>query len=283
MSARCNIRVLLAPSKEMDFTTAFPSPTMATTPAFQSTTTSALCEEFKTWSASKLGSELGCSSALAQAAHGNFQAWSSDTGSATTSSPACYAYSGVAFKKLSSRTIVNPSWMHSNLLVFDPLYGIVRATDTIQPYRMELGQKIKGGGTLAGMWKSLINDHLAAESSSNASTVLIDASSQEYGKSLLDRKALSEASVRILTVDFLQANKKCSSVHAKQSRGVFARWCCDNDPMDVAALQGFDAEGYSFVKEEEEEDGHCRFVFNRSGPPAAAAKAASAKGKKRKA
>lgn len=225
--------------------------------------------ELKPLSAARLGAALGCSGKIATQAKQWHDAWST---SGNASSPALLAYTGVAFKKLDVRSLSSQAaaYLASNLLVFDPLYGVVRGTDSIEPYRLELGWKRKNGQSLGRYWREVLGgeeDHYClrndngnddATSSASAKSILLDLSSAEYGSSLLP----PSSRVDVWTVVFLQDGKGSSSVHNKQGRGLVARYCCENEVRDVEGVKKFDKEGYEFKEEVREEKGG-RIVFNR--------------------
>ena len=81
-----------------------------------------------------------------------------------------------------------------------------------------------------------------------------------------------------VTVDFTVAGSTAPSAKLKQSRGLFARFFCENKVTSVEAARGFDAEGYGCALVEEV-DGGWRMVFDRS----AADSKGGGGGKKRKA
>lgn len=80
--------------------------------------------------------------------------------------PAIFTFSGPAFQGLSPLTCAATtlSNLASQLFILDPVYGVLRSLDGIQPYRLEMGCKgvleSEGGGkgkkdTLASFWKGL--------------------------------------------------------------------------------------------------------------------------------
>jgi cytoplasmic iron level regulating protein YaaA (DUF328/UPF0246 family) len=177
-------------------------------------------------SPSAISKALPCSLPLAAAASLAYKSFNT-----SPPSPALFAFAGVAFKSLDARSLPPPAvaWCARSLLVFCPVHGLLRAGDEVREYRMELGHKLPLGGgesrPLAKHWRTVLSAGLAADVPGG---VLLDASSQEYGRSLLDLPLLNAAGVSVATVAFRQGGRACGSVHAKQSRGLFARWCAEN-------------------------------------------------------
>mmetsp|Transcript_32158 Transcript_32158/g.65971 ORF Transcript_32158/g.65971 Transcript_32158/m.65971 type:complete len:255 (-) Transcript_32158:218-982(-) len=92
--------------------------------------------------------------------------------------PAIFTFSGPAFQGLSPQTcnFTTLTNMATNLFVLDPVYGVLRALDGIQPYRLEMGCKgiIHSSGdssatknskkdSLASFWKNSVTSFLASE------------------------------------------------------------------------------------------------------------------------
>ena len=115
---------------------------------------------------------------------------------------------------------------------------------------MELTHKFDGKKNLHKYWSSKVTSEIASGLSGG---ILIDASSQEYG-SMLDRSVLSSSSIKILTVDFNRNGRPAPSATKKQSRGTFARYCCENNVETYEDVIKFDV-GYRLEGVEETEEG----------------------------
>lgn len=115
---------------------------------------------------------------------------------------------------------------------------------------MELTHKFDGKTNLNKYWSQKITDEITTGLEGG---ILIDASSQEYG-SMIDRSTLLSKSIKILTVDFTKNGKAAASATKKQSRGTFARFCCENNVESYEDVVKFNV-GYRLEGVEETEEG----------------------------
>jgi len=161
-------------------------------------------------------------------------------------------------------------YLQKHLRILSGLYGALRPFDEMKPYRLEMGTKLvsERGKTLYDFWGSSIAEVLQADLGKEKT--IINVASNEYFKAV-DQKSLD--GVTIINCHFKQrkdGSLKIVSVFAKQARGLFVRWCAQNDVTSVNDLKKFDLEGYKFMSSESDET---NLVFGRKQPE---------KGKKRK-
>lgn len=243
----------------------------------------------------QLAKLLSLSNNLASKAHGyweNFQIHQhdDDKASSTTtinqqnnnppktcasSKPCAWAFHGPAYQGLAmeSASIESISYLQQHLRIVDPLYGLLRPLDVIQPYRLEMATSLalKGGSStkLSTFWKSYVTQQLLQEFTSHQSSptnnnftppILLNIASDEYS-SAVDPASLLSSGVRFIKVVF-QHGGRVVAVHAKRARGLFARYMADRQCTTIADIQGFDAEGYRFQSDQSNE---ATLVFNR--PP----------------
>mmetsp|Transcript_9334 Transcript_9334/g.16928 ORF Transcript_9334/g.16928 Transcript_9334/m.16928 type:complete len:136 (-) Transcript_9334:40-447(-) len=115
---------------------------------------------------------------------------------------------------------------------------------------MELTHKFDGKKTLQKYWSSKVTSSIASGLSGG---ILLDASSQEYS-SMLDRPFLYGDDIKILTLEFNRNGRPAPSAVKKQSRGTFARYCCDNNVRTLEDVIKFNV-GYRIEGVEETEEG----------------------------
>ena len=164
------------------------------------------------------------------------------------------------------------SWAQDRVRILSGLYGLLRPLDTIQPYRLEMGTRLKTseGTNLYEFWGGSILKTLIADMKDAGAKTLVNLASDEYSKAA----CLRELDVPVVDVKFLQVDggkSKFISFYAKRARGLMARWMADHRPRTLADLNGFDTEGYRFDVEASKDS---LFVFTRP-KPAAAKKSAS--------
>lgn len=162
---------------------------------------------------------------------------------------AVLAFNGDVYTGLAARTMsrVDLAWAQDRLRILSGLYGLLRPFDVIQPYRLEMGSRIRTGrgATLYDFWGPRLSKLLNEASRDHADQTLVNLASQEYFGAI-DRKALTlpvvtchfrhERDGAIVTLSFL----------AKKARGLMARFAILNRIDRAEDLKAFDTEGYAF-------------------------------------
>ena len=138
-------------------------------------------------------------------------------------------------------------WAQDHLRILSGLYGLLRPLDNIQPYRLEMGSRLKTekGKSLYDYWGDKLSKALNKQAKETGSDTLVNCASQEYFGAV-DPKALK---LRVITPVFLDTKKgeaKVISFFAKRARGAMARYIVQNRLKDVEALKSFDTGGYAF-------------------------------------
>lgn len=135
------------------------------------------------------------------------------------------------------------------LRILSGLYGVLRPLDLMQPYRLEMGTKLRTdrGATLYAWWGDTISRLLAEDlDASPGARVVVNLASQEYFGAV--RPAVLDA--RVIAPRFedtnAQGKRSVVSFYAKRARGIMAGWIVRNRVRTASALTGFDADGYRF-------------------------------------
>lgn len=162
--------------------------------------------------------------------------------------PAVFAFAGDTYIGLDARTMDAPALTHAqtHLRILSGLYGLLRPLDGIQPYRLEMGSRLKTrrGASLYDFWGDRIARALNDDAAAIGTGVLLNCASQEYFAAA-DRPALR---LRVITPAFLEdrdGKRQMVSFHAKRARGALARFVTDNRLTDPADLGGFSGGGYA--------------------------------------
>src|SRR5690606_1082640 len=127
--------------------------------------------------------------------------------------------------------------------------GLLRPLDAIQPYRLEMGTRLraKRGATLYDFWGDRIAAQLNADAGGQSDPTLVNLASQEYFGAV-DARALKLPVVTPQFRELRDGESRIISFFAKKARGLMARWAVDNRIARTADLKGFDLEGYGFDK-----------------------------------
>jgi hypothetical protein len=213
---------------------------------------------------------MGLSDDLARLNRDRFKVFANDPAPDATK-PAALAFNGDTYQGLEARTLTEDdlAWAQDHLCILSGLYGLLRPLDAIQPYRLEMGSRLKTrrGRSLYDYWGDTIAKALNAQAASQDTDTLINCASQEYFGAA-DRKALK---LRVITPTFMELkdNKpRIVSFFAKRARGAMARYVIEKRLRSAEDIKGFSAGGYSFDADLSEGD---KWVFLRVYPETASA------------
>ncbi|MCF6431122.1 peroxide stress protein YaaA [Leisingera sp. MMG026] len=183
---------------------------------------------------------------LAKLNHARFQEFTADPATAATR-PAALAFAGDTYQGLeaSSLDADEMAWAQEHFRILSGLYGLLRPLDAMQPYRLEMGSRLKNarGKNLYEFWGSQVSAALNAQADAVNASVLVNCASQEYFGAV-DLAALK---LRVVTPVFMEEKNgtpKVVSFYAKRARGAMARFIIQNRLTDTESLKEFDAGGY---------------------------------------
>jgi cytoplasmic iron level regulating protein YaaA (DUF328/UPF0246 family) len=180
--------------------------------------------------------------------------------------PAAFAFAGDTYQGLEARSLDRDArdWAQGHLRILSGLYGLLRPCDGIQPYRLEMGSRLKTrkAADLYGYWDGRIADALNADVQAAGARFLLDCASQEYfGAVATD--ALEVPVISPVFLDEKDGVPRIISFHAKRARGAMARFVMERRIDDPEGLLGFEAGGYAHDPARSTPD---RPVFLRRAP-----------------
>lgn len=253
--------IVLSPAKALDFT-AGPDTAPLTAPQLLDQTTE-LAKSTRRLTARDLKRLMSLSDNLAKLNRERFQAFDPASEEGVQ---AAFAFNGDVYAGLRARTLDKKGlvWAQDHIRILSGLYGVLRPLDAIQPYRLEMGTRLKTrrGESLYDFWGPRIAQALNEAAQGHKDRTLVNCASGEYFGAV-DRKALK---LPVLTCRFLEekdGEARMISFYAKKARGLMARWAVDHRIETAADLKGFDAEGYRFVASASGDD---EFTFARPQP-----------------
>jgi len=163
--------------------------------------------------------------------------------------PAALAFNGDTYQGLEAKTLSQDdlAWAQDRLGILSGLYGVLRPLDAIQPYRLEMGSRLKTrrGKSLYDYWGDTIAKALNARGLAVGADTLINCASQEYFGAA-DREALK---LRVITPQFMEVKDdrpRIVSFFAKRARGAMARFMIENRVTDPEGILAFDTGGYAY-------------------------------------
>lgn len=209
-----------------------------------------LIRVMQTWSEAEIVDLMKVSPKIARLNLERFSAWSRQSGAAQA---AADMFDGDVYKHLDMTTLDEGARFEAGrrLRILSGLYGLLRPTDDVCAYRLEMGRKLPGhpAGTLYRFWGRKIADALVEDAAALETNTVLNLASDEYSKSV-DKTALGD--LKLISPRFEEDRngvRKVISFSAKRARGAMARWVLENDCHDSQELALFEAGGYSFDRE----------------------------------
>ena len=132
--------------------------------------------------------------------------------------------------------------------ILSGLYGILKPLDLIQPYRLEMGTKLKVGRpeNLYKFWDDTVAKSLNEELEEDE--LLINLASAEYFK-VIPKKVLKVPMITPVFKDFKNGEYKTIMTFAKKARGLMVRYILDNNVKTIEGLKAFNIDKYRFSEE----------------------------------
>ena len=198
---------------------------------------------------------MSISDDLAQLNAKRNQDWAWSTNSPFTgdnAKPAGYlfdgdVYSGLDMYQMDKDTAI---YVNEHLGILSGLYGVLKPLDLIQPYRLEMGTKLKNdrGDNLYEFWGEEVTKTINARMADSEDKVLINLASNEYFK-VIKKKALNAQIITPRFEDEKNGQYKVISFYAKKARGLMVKYAADNKLTNAEQLKQFDLAGYYYVDE----------------------------------
>jgi cytoplasmic iron level regulating protein YaaA (DUF328/UPF0246 family) len=177
--------------------------------------------------------------------------------------PAVFAFAGDTYKGLDVEKLNENDldWAQKHLRILSGLYGLLRPLDLIEPYRLEMGSKLKGdhGNTLYDFWDNKISLNLNKYAREIGTNVLVNCASNEYFNAIKP----NTLELRVVTPVFMErkdGKEKIISFYAKNARGAMARFIIQNQITDIENIKNFDLDRYSYNPSISDES---KFIFTR--------------------
>lgn len=189
--------------------------------------------------------------------------------------PALLAYEGIQYQYMAPHIFSESQWTYAeeHLRILSGFYGILRPTDGVIPYRLEMQAKLTpvreafgSVNSLYEYWGDSIYRHLAAETPADIDALqsagsaaktpadadalqIVNLASDEYSKSVLPFIAPSVTWVSCIFGELADGRVKVKGTLAKMARGEMVRWMAENQIQDVRGLRDFRQLNYRFHEE----------------------------------
>lgn len=235
---------VISPAKRLDWAA---RDQQMTSPAFAGESRS-LAATMRQKSIRDLRDLMGLSEDLARLNRDRFRDFQ-DTPDNEALRPAALAFAGDTYQGLDAPSLDADelAFAQQHLRILSGLYGVLRPLDAIQPYRLEMGTRLKTrrGSNLYQYWRDAPAKALKQQAGVLGTDVLVNCASQEYFGAV-DLDALG---LRLITPVFLDVSKgqeKVISFNAKRARGAMARYIITHRLTTPKGLCDFDTGGYVF-------------------------------------
>lgn len=249
---------VISPAKSLDLD---PVDTPYTSPEFQQDAIR-LAKTSRNLTLTALKDLMSISDDLAKLNRDRFKAFEEEP-SPERIKPAALAFNGDTYQGLEAKTLAehDMAYAQDHLRILSGLYGLLRPLDAIQPYRLEMGSKLKTrrGKTLYDYWGDTIAKALNTLGDAQDTDLLVNCASQEYFGAA-DTKALKLKVITPVFMEVKDAKPRIVSFFAKRARGAMARFIIENRATTVEDLRGFNAGGYAFDPDLSEGDTKLTFV-----------------------
>jgi hypothetical protein len=252
--------IVLSPAKRLDFTE--PDPALPASERRFLEDTASLARTARGRTVAELRRLMSISNDLARLNRERFQAFDADS---TEGVQAAFAFAGDVYEGLRARELdaAGLAYAQEHLRILSGLYGLLRPLDRIQPYRLEMGTRLKTrrGSSLYDFWGDRISRCLNADGAGHKDPTLVNLASQEYFGAV-DARALK---LPVVTPQFREARdgeSRIISFFAKKARGGMARFAIDEGIERAADLKAFDRDGYRFDMAASSDT---EWIFIRSG------------------
>ena len=159
-------------------------------------------------------------------------------------------YTGIDAQSLDEADFV---FIQQHLRILSGLYGLLKPLDLIQPYRLEMGTKLKlrNKENLYQFWGTSLTEQLNKNTLQNTGqeACLINLASNEYFKAV-QPKQLKARLITPIFKDQKNGQYKIISFYAKKARGMMVRYIIDNRVSNSEQLKDFDYAGYYYSAEQ---------------------------------
>jgi len=256
--------MLLSPAKMLNFDDA-PHAPKATKPVL-SKDIAEIAAIAKKLNRANIKRLMGISDTLVDLNFERFQAFKT-SGKINGAKPAALTFAGDVYRGLDANTLKpeDLEFAQDHLRILSGLYGLLRPLDAIQPYRLEMGSRLKNprGANLHAFWGSVIARELDKAVKTHDDPTIVCLASNEYAKGV-DRKALKAPFIMVNFKEIKDGKTRPVMLYVKQARGMMARWSIQNRITTADDMKAFSTGGYKFSKPLSSD---AEWVFTRPQPP----------------
>ena len=240
--------LLLSPAKTLDFSET--ELTNHSTPRLLADSEK-LVSVLKKKSARSLKKLMNVSDAIAELNVDRFQSFETPF-KLENAKQAVLAFKGDVYTGLQAETFDanDLDFAQTHLRILSGLYGVLTPLDLMQPYRLEMGTRLRQGRkkNLYEFWDKKITELINADLEDSGNDIVLNLASQEYFHAV--KPAILKG--KLFHVHFKELRNgayKVISFNAKKARGTMANQIIKNRINDIEALKPLNVDGYQFNQE----------------------------------
>jgi len=256
--------MLLSPAKNLNFDPA-PDAPKATRPALSKDIVE-IADVAKKLKRADIKKLMGISDKLVDLNYERFQALKT-SGRVTGAKQAALTFAGDVYRGLGANTLKpdDLEFAQDHLRILSGLYGLLRPLDAIQPYRLEMGSRLKNprGANLHAYWRPVVAKELDKAVKDHGDPTIVCLASNEYAKAV-GRKDLKSPFIMVNFKEVKDGKARAMMLYVKQARGMMARWAIEKRIEKAEDLKKFSIGGYKFSKMLSSDD---EWIFTRPQPP----------------
>ncbi|MHC1774696.1 MAG: peroxide stress protein YaaA [Lentimicrobium sp.] len=171
--------------------------------------------------------------------------------------PALSAFKGDVYEGLKAWELDSEQidFAGKHLRILSGLYGLLKPTDLMLAYRLEMGTALEGKDfkNLYQFWGDKITRGVKHALSESAGKVIVNLASDEYSKAV-DFKATKARIITPVFNEFRNGSYKFISYNGKRARGLMTRFIIDNKITEPEQLKLFNYEGYEYLEQRSKGD-----------------------------
>ena len=236
--------LLISPAKSFDFNSSVPTQNYSE-PLFMEES-ERLIKKMRSFSQKQLSELMKLSPELSALNVDRYQQWSTNPKRENTKQ-AVLAFNGEVYKGLNANEMSEEDLLFTqkHLRILSGLYGVLRPLDLMQPYRLEMGTKLKyySYNNLYQFWGDKITNQINIDLEHEKT--LVNLASTEYYKSVKEPKLKGNVITPIFK-DFKNGTYKIVMMYAKHARGAMTNFIIKNRITDPELMKSFNTNGYTY-------------------------------------
>lgn len=237
---------LISPAKSQDFT----SPVVIDIQSnlnFKGQTKD-LANTMKHYEPHELAKLMNISEKLSQETFDKYIQFNVNKYDKSNSKQAIFAFTGDVYRSIDANTLTKDkiNFAQNHVRILSGLYGLLQPMDMVQPYRLEMGIKIKiKAQSLYNFWQEILTNKINKEIESHQSKIILCLASIEYSKAI-NKKQLNGTWVDVDFKENKDGQFKNIGIFAKRARGLMVRHILDHSINNIEGIKKFDIENYSY-------------------------------------